>query len=369
MSDPFEAGAAPPGPPTSSAPPQAASKVRRDVGRPVIAFFRAHPVLSLLVLTPGIPEYLSSSSNLTGLIVAPPVFLLFLGLNLALYGPGVLLIREAVVRWKKGWASVILLGAAYAILEEGVALSTFFNPRSSVVGSLGYYGHWLGVSWVWMAGLLMVHIVFSISLPLLLFGFVFPEWRGRRLLSDRQTGATVVLLGLDVLLLFGIVRFGEHFTLDPGLLLGAFVAIGALATAAYSVPAGLLHPFGGRPTAGPIVFAVLGAFLLLGTYLIEGIGQGERAPPALTIAAVAAFYASSIAVAISFIGERDHERQLLGFATGALASIAVFGFIAALPTPVVVVGDVVLVVFLRRLWGAHPAEGTLRERAPASTSS
>ncbi|MDG6981287.1 MAG: hypothetical protein JRN51_09295 [Nitrososphaerota archaeon] len=39
--------------------------------------------------------------------------------NLGIYGSGALLIYEAKVRWKKGWAMVLLLGGVYGILEEG----------------------------------------------------------------------------------------------------------------------------------------------------------------------------------------------------------------------------------------------------------
>jgi len=112
----------------------------------VLGFLRRHPVLCLLLLTPGIPEYLSSSSPLNALVLDPVMFVFQLAANLGLYGPGVLLIREASIRWKKGWATVLLLGAAYGILEEGVALSTLFNPNAGPVGELGFYGHWLGVN-------------------------------------------------------------------------------------------------------------------------------------------------------------------------------------------------------------------------------
>src|SRR5215472_7628498 len=95
-------------PPTS---PSAGARVR--------AFLRRHPVLCLALLTPGIPEYLSGSSSTSLLLVNPVAFLLFLAINVAMYTPGCLLVREAMVRWRKGWATAIALGAAYAVMEEG----------------------------------------------------------------------------------------------------------------------------------------------------------------------------------------------------------------------------------------------------------
>ena len=99
------------------------------IGRPFARLFHRRPILLLLALSPGIPEYLSGSTSFEGLVLNPFAFVLFLGLNLGLYGPGVLLIREAFVRWKKGWASLLLMGAAYVLLEEGTALSTLSSIR------------------------------------------------------------------------------------------------------------------------------------------------------------------------------------------------------------------------------------------------
>ena len=150
------------------------------------AFLGRHPALCLLLLSPGIPEYLTSSSPINAIVLNPPQFLLQLALNLGLYGPGVLLVREANVRWGKGPATVLLLGAAYGILEEGVALSTLFNPAAGPVGQLGSYGHWIGVNWIWAAGIVPVHMIFSISLPILLLGMALPRTRGQRFLGGRK---------------------------------------------------------------------------------------------------------------------------------------------------------------------------------------
>ncbi len=100
-----------------------------------------------------------------------------------------------MVRWRKGWGSVLLLGAAYGILEEGIALSTLFNSSAGPVGQLGFYGHWLGVNWVWVAGILPVHMIFSISLPILLLGLALPGTVGKSLLSRRGIRVAYTVLG------------------------------------------------------------------------------------------------------------------------------------------------------------------------------
>src|SRR3989442_13578217 len=146
-------------PPSISPSPQSMSMLSK-----LVRFLKSHPILFLLLLTPGIPEYLSASSQITLLVVNPVLFFLFLGANIGLYGSGVILIREAMIRWKKGWASVFLLGVGYGIVEEGLALWTLFNPLAQPVGNLGFYGHWVGVNWVWTIGLRVFPSVYSIGL-------------------------------------------------------------------------------------------------------------------------------------------------------------------------------------------------------------
>src|SRR5437588_326461 len=168
----------------------------------LVRFLKSHPKLFLLLLTPGIPEYLSASSQITLLVINPPLFFLLLAANIGLYGSGVILIREAMIRWKKGWASVFLLGVAYGIVEEGLALWTLFNPLAQPVGNLGFYGHWLGVNWVWTVGLLIFHSVYSIGLPIFLFGLVFPELKHKSLVTGAGITISVIGLTFDSIALF-----------------------------------------------------------------------------------------------------------------------------------------------------------------------
>lgn len=84
---------------------------------------RSHKaIFSLLILSPGIAELLSSSS--------PPIefFNLFSFIYLvSFYGSGALLIREFRVRRRLGYSSILFLGMAYGVLEEGVAVKSFFS--------------------------------------------------------------------------------------------------------------------------------------------------------------------------------------------------------------------------------------------------
>jgi len=211
----------------------------------IISYLKAHPLLCLLILSPGIPEYLSGSSNMAFLVVNPVVFFLFLAANLALYGPGVILIREAKIRWNKGWASVFLLGAAYGIVEEGLALRTLFNPNSSVVGNLGVYGHALGVNWVWAVGLVIFHSVFSIGLPIFIFGLAFPELKSKSLVSSRGISIALFTLGVDSFLLSLLVNYWPAEIW--GLLVISSIVVAILVVAARKLPSDFLKSVRRQP--------------------------------------------------------------------------------------------------------------------------
>ncbi|MBO0888215.1 hypothetical protein J2P12_03855, partial [Candidatus Bathyarchaeota archaeon] len=246
----------------------------------LVRFLKSHPIIFLLLLTPGIPEYLSASSQLTVLLINPILFFLFLGANMGLYGSGVILIREAMVRWKKGWASVFLLGSAYGILEEGIDLWTLFYSKASPVGNLGYYGHWLGVNWVWTIGLVIFHSVYSIGLPIFLFGLVFPQLKSKGLVSGKKLAVTVTCLILDSILLFLFVsRFYSPYNPGAGLLLFSGAAITILVGLARKLPANFLKTRLGPPSWTPFKFAFLGALLFPATLLTGGFAAGANIPP------------------------------------------------------------------------------------------
>lgn len=318
------------------------------------AFLGRRPILLLLLLTPGIPEYLSGSSSLNGIVVAPLTFVIFLGLNLGLYGPGVLLIREARVRWKKGWGSVLLLGAAYGILEEGIALSTLFNPASPVVGGLGYYGHFLGVNWVWAIGVLLVHVLYSISLPILLLDLALPATREKSFLGARGVGLVVTVLAADITVLMAIVRFGLGFWMGLPLFVGGFGAIAGLVALAYYLPASLDSP----PTPGPTrrwySYAALGASMFYGVLLLESIDAAIALPAGLAIPELLAFLGLVGYGFYRTIGRAGNERALVAFAAGALVDVMIFGLINGLPFPVAALADLAAIAFLLHLLRRYP---------------
>ena len=315
----------------------------------IAGFLRSHPVLSLLLLSPGIPEYLSSSSPLNAIVLNPPMFFFQLLANLGLYGPGVLLVREAKVRWKKGWGSVLLLGAAYGVLEEGVALSTLFNPKAGPVGSLGSYGHWAGVNWVWLVGIVPVHMIYSISVPILLLGLALPDTNGRPFLTGRKLPAAVVILSADVLALFLLITLGEKFWMGGPVLLGSLAAITALALSARWVNADVLRARSEAPKAGPKKMAAVGVVFYPCVLLTESLVEGARAPAVVDFGCAFAVQVAFLVYILRVGGSVGNGRNLAAFAFGLVIPIALFGAVAEASLPLVLLADAAMVAFFVRL--------------------
>ena len=160
------------------------------------------PAVALFVLSPAIGELLSSSSP-PAEFFQPLTFLLLA----SFYGSGALIVRELTHRWGKGWPSVLLLGAAYGIVEEGLAVKSFFDPNWVDLGTLGVYGRWAGVNWVWALGLTIYHAVFSIGVPILLVGLMFPAMRERAWLTRRGL--------IWIAALFATITLFIHLALTP----------------------------------------------------------------------------------------------------------------------------------------------------------
>jgi hypothetical protein len=320
---------------------------KRRVAR-IISYLKAHPLLCLLILTPGIPEYLSGSSNMAFLVLNPLVFFLLLAANLALYGPGVILIREAKIRWNKGWASVFLLGAAYGIVEEGLALRTLFNPTSSVVGNLGVYGHMLGVNWVWTVGLVIFHSVFSIGLPIFIFGLAFPDLKSRSLVSTRGIRISILTLAIDSILLSLLVNYWPAEIW--GLLVLSSIVVALLVIAARKLPVDFLRTVRTEPRWRPRAFFLLGAAFFPIWLLAGGLAASANLfPPAIMVFDVVVSL-WILRLVFRSMGIKLNQAHKVAFAFGLISPIIIFGIAASASFPLVIMNDLLVFLFSNKMW-------------------
>jgi hypothetical protein len=135
--------------------------------------------IALIFTAPLVAEYLLGDIGIrmigVVLILAP------------MYGGGALLIREVVRRMGLGWSRILMLGAAYTLIEEGFTTMSLFNPDY-----LKLHGHFLTHAYIpalgmgawWTLFMFNLHTFWSISVSIALVEGLFPAaaqkpWLGR----------------------------------------------------------------------------------------------------------------------------------------------------------------------------------------------
>ncbi|WP_221762315.1 hypothetical protein [Nonomuraea sp. WAC 01424] len=257
-----------------------------------------------------------------------------------IYGAGTVLIRDLVRRAGRGWGSVLLLGLAYGIVEEGLALQALTSP--AMYGAAGWAPRVLGLNSAYTELNLPYHAVFSVALPILLADLIVPSLRHRPYLgrAGLVTAGAVFVLGALLL------RWTASFV-DPGYVLPAAAAavfvvlVAGLAVLALrvvprpAVAAG--GPAGGaaRVPAPPVV--AVAALVAAFGYLALLFPFGGADHPAFTRGGwVAAPMAGAVLLAVAagtllrrwtaHGGWRD--RHSLALAGGALVGHTAFGVAA-----------------------------------------
>jgi len=282
---------------------------------------RNRPALALLLLAPSIPELLTGSTPVSELLFNPIGFVIGFSLDVALYGAGALLIREFAVYFHKGWASILLLGAAYGIAEEGFEVHTFFQPSGSPVRALGSYGHLFGVNWLWALTLTIFHATYSIALPILLVRLWFPYAKDERWL-DRPTTALLSALFAGEVVGFGgfVVGHGP----SPGALIFFLAVVVVLVSLALWAPRDLLWPVTGPRRLGGKTLVFLGAVEFV-VYFAVLITAASRLVPADVMAAfVIVANGTVLLLLLRFVGTENRERSEFLFAVGMLSVLFVW---------------------------------------------
>jgi hypothetical protein len=274
----------------------------------------------LAFMSPVFAELMSGSS--------PPLEffnpLVFVGL-LGMYGAGVLLVRETAISWGKGWATVIILGAAYGIIEEGLAVKSFFDPAWMDLGDLGDYGRMFDTNWVWAVWLTIFHSAVSICLPILALGVLAPGYSRQRLLTDEQLRVVLLVFLAD------IVMFAVLFSVEyaPPLLqyILAAVVVVLLIRFAKKVPADMVSARHALPMWTPRRFMVLGFLFLMGSFLIASGLLTRSVHPIMTIMVIVGISATTLLFLQHRLGRELNRVHKAYFAGGFLLVWVFFGVI------------------------------------------
>jgi hypothetical protein len=282
---------------------------------------------------------------------------------LPIYGAGVLLIREAVARTGRGWPSIVILGLAYELAEDGLGLQALTSPH--LYHAADWAPQLFGFNVAYWALNVIYHIAFSVVIPIFITNLLFPAFKDRPYLKK----GGLVWVALFAIIGVGLLRVSVPPGQDPGytaplaITLGCVVAIIALAVGAlrfvprkqvsamsgYTVPSsrslmligiaatvivfGLMYPFGGahQPlfTHGAWAYIPIALGTLLAALTYRAIRQWARS-------------------------KQWGTRRALALASGALVGHTLFGLVAAHLNAVDRIGLVVMLVvmawFLYRLY-------------------
>jgi len=179
--------------------------------------------LALFFLSPLVGEYLFGNTPITDVVS----LLLFA----PMYGGGALLIREIARRTGRGWPTMILFAAAYALLEEGPIDMMLWNPHYGGIDiAAAYPGTSIPFLGTWgelLQDTLAVHAIWSISVPIAITetfsGDRTQPWLGRKGLTT-----VAVMFVLTTSLLCAMQLAETKFVAAPAELAWCAVAIAGL---------------------------------------------------------------------------------------------------------------------------------------------
>ena len=190
---------------------------------------RVAPAIALFFLAPLFGEYLLGNLTVSDLGSLP-----FLGL---LYGAGAVLIRETARRAGRGSATMLLLGVAYALIEECLVDQMLFN-HSYFVGQAEASDTvvpGIGVDALLAIVVVAMHAVWSTYIPITIVEALVP---GRRTTPWLRTPGLVITAAVFVggsTWLSYVIYQETGFFATPAQLVGSAAVVAGLIAAAFLV--------------------------------------------------------------------------------------------------------------------------------------
>ncbi len=294
---------------------------------------RHAPVFALFFLSPLVAEFFSGTTL--------PIVLIFLIVPLSLYyGSGALLIREVTRRTGRGWPTILLLGLAFGVLEEGVITQSLFNPNYLDLNlhllDPGYVAA-LGIGTLWTVFVLGGHMLWSIGAPVEIVEESTGSRRTTPWLGRRGLVVVAVLFVIGCVISFAVTKAedaGAPFSASPAQL-GVSTAIAVvLVVVAFLLPRGERRPAPGRAPSAWLVFAatmIAGA----GWALLAGATSLPWWPASVAVALV---YLGALGFLVARWSRRDGwgRWHRLAVAAGALATSGWHAFAMEYSKPAIV---------------------------------
>lgn len=240
------------------------SSVPDAVSKPPFAR-RLAPMVFLFFLSPICAEYLIGYAESTNRPLEMLGGLLILG---PLYGSVALLIREIARRTGRGWPTVLLLAAAFGLIQAGLIDQSLFNPHYGTDRNIPYWDEerlptmldHLGISANLVVDFVGGHVIWSFAVPIAVAESCAPRIAGRPWL-----GRIGVLLMVTLYLASAALVLDDHFRITGFMTSKAqFVATVAcallLCIAAFLIPVRTVKHAGRVPAPWLIAVLMLGVF-------------------------------------------------------------------------------------------------------------
>lgn len=285
------------------------------------------PGWGLFLLSPVLGELVSA-------YLAPLTFFnpLFFTITVVPYGCGALIARELVVRYHKGWVSLLILGLAFGLFFEGIVTRIVFRGNWEDLGALSEYGRHYGFNWMLAEGVVQFQGVLSIFAAVMLANLIYHDQRHESWIDTKTLVYCMIALPAWTLV---ISLFSPYMPPISGALALIAVTAGLIAVA-LAIPQ---HPFkrkrkGGKlkSVARPWKFGVLGGVvmtnLMVCVYVLpDALSDPPPMPIMFTFVLIVDAVAFWLLVRWSGNGIRWDDRHKLALIIGILAFYIAFGFL------------------------------------------
>ncbi len=168
-------------------------------------------------------------------------------------------------------------------------------------------------------------------------------------MSSNGLGACIIILTIDTIVLSMVANY------NPGgpLILLSYAMVFLFALSAWIVPADRFKVSRAQPRHGPTTLALLGALFFPATLFTGVISAGANAPPWIPMVLDIALSTLLFLTIVHSLGAQQSQAHKTALAFGLLIPVACFGLIASISFPLVIVPDVALFFFSRKLWRRH----------------
>ncbi|WP_048585691.1 hypothetical protein [Streptomyces viridochromogenes] len=193
-------------------------------------------VAGLLVLSPISAEYLIGYGESTG---RPLELLAGLLILAPLYGTVAVLIREFTRRTGRGWPTILLLSAAFGVIQAGLIDQSLFDNEVDADGpdwatqALVTLIPGLGVDAANLLNYVGGHVIWSFTAPIAVVESCAPRIANRPWLGPVGVGVMVLLWALSAALIYNDTAADSPAS--PAQLIGAAAVAIALIAAAFTV--------------------------------------------------------------------------------------------------------------------------------------